>query len=790
MLWYQLKMAFRVLSRRPGYISINLAGITVGAAVCLLIGLYIQHELSYDRYHVKHEQIYRVANKVANASYENGIAKVSAPWGPAFAHEFPEVQSMCRFVWFNESLFAYNEKRFYESQGFYADPTVLDMFSWKLLRGDRSTAMSAPYSMIITQSFARKYFGDENPVGKNFVIGDNTLYRITGVMEDVPFNSHFRFDFLTSISSYEHPDMENWNRWNQYYTYLLLKPGADIKEVERKADALLSKHVDAQTAANSTPFLQSLASIHLHSDLFREIAPNSTSASIYIFGTLALFIIIIACLNFINLSTAQAVKRSAEVGIRKVTGAMRRTLIWHFLVETGVVCFIAIIFAIALAYIALPYLNAFMETQIPFSGIGSKWLTGGLVALFVIITLASGLYPASILAAYNPLRIMGKRSSGKSPGYFLRKSLVICQFSISIIMIIGALVTWKQLNYVQNKNLGFNKDQVLIIPIRSSETLARLETVKHQLKQVPGVLQVSASANRPGGSDYGIPYEMEGVSADNLPPMRMLVVDQDFLETYQIKMATGRGFRKDMPTDSGAYLINEEAARQLGFADPVGKMIRMPAIQREAAPVIGVVKDFHFRSLHEKIMPLMFFVENQWFGQMSVRISTNEAAATIDGINKLWSALEPSHLFSYSFFDEDFAQMYAAEARSARLIAVFAVLAIFIACLGLLGLVNHATQLRLKEIGIRKVLGSKVSSIVYLLSIDFVKLVLIASALAFPVAWWAMNSWLRDFAYRTSIDWWIFALAAFGALAITIVTVGIKAVRAAHLNPVQVLKTE
>jgi len=790
MLLYQIKMALRILSRRPGFISINLAGITVGAAVCLLIGLYIQHELSFDRYHLNHKTIYRVANKVEGASYENGIAKVFGPWGPGLAKNLPEVESMCRFVGFNETLFAWRDKRFYESNGFYADSTVLDIFSWKLISGDPKTAMQAPNCMIVTRSFAKKYFADEDPVGKSVLLNNTDNYRITGLMEDVPFNSHFRFDFLASLSSYHHPDMDKWNRWNQFYTYLLLKPGASVKEVERKADAFLARHLDAETAAASTPFLQPLADIHLHSDLFREIEPNSNPSYIYIFGTLALFIIVIACLNFINLSTAQAVKRSAEVGIRKVNGALRRTLLWQFLIETGMVCFISIGFAIALAYIALPYLNNFLENHVSFNGIYSKWLAGGLLALFVFITVACGLYPATVLAAYNPIRIMGKQSSGKSPRHLLRKILVTCQFCISIVMIIAALVTWKQLNYIQNKNLGFNKDQILIIPIRNNETLARLETVKHQLKQVPGVQEITASANRPGGSDFGIPCEVEGIPADQQPPMRMLVVDQDFLATYQIELAAGRGFSKQMPTDTAAYLINEEAARQLGFDNPIGKMVKMPNIGRESAPIIGVVKDFHFRSLHEKIMPLLFFVEAQWFGQLSVRINAPETAATIESISKIWPAIEPGHPFSYSFFDEDFADMYAAETRTATIIGIFSVLAIFIACLGLLGLVNHITQQRLKEIGIRKVLGSSVSSIVYLLSSDFVRLVLIATVIAFPLAWWAMNNWLQDFAYRTNIHWWIFATAGVLTLMLTLLTVVIKAVSAAHINPAKVLKAE
>ena len=791
MLFQNLKIAFRVLNRHKGYALINIAGITVGVTVCLLIGLYIQHELSYDRYHVNHKNIYRLANKVDGASFENGIAKISAPWGPGLAKNFPEVESYCRFVFFGESLFRYGDKQAYEESGFYADSTVLKIFSWKLIKGDPKTAMEAPNNMIISESFAKKYFGNEDPIGKTFTVGsDNDLYKVTGLIKDVPSNSHFRFDFLATLSSYHHPDMDKWNRWNQFYTYLLLKPGVSVKAIEQKAHPFIDQHLDSATAAVCTPFLQPLAGIHLHSDLFREMEPNSNSNYVYIFGTLALFIILIACLNFINLSTAQAIKRGTEVGIRKVNGASRISLIWQFLVETILICLFSIVLAIGLAWISLPYLNNFLEKEIPFNWLAGKWLLTGLLVLFVFVSLFSGLYPAAVLASFNPAKIIGKRSSGMLSGNLLRKALVVCQFSISIIMIIAAIVTGMQLNYVNNKKLGFNKEQVLIIQLRNQETIRRFETVKQELKQVPGVISVTASANRPGGSDFGIPFEIEGIPNDRLPAMRNLVVDHDFLETYQMEIVSGRGFSKEMSTDTSTYLINEEAARQLGIKNIVGTKMKMPAMNRPAAPIIGVVKDFHFRSLHEKIAPLFLFIAPAWFSQVSVRINTTDTEKTIEGLSQKWSAIEPGNPFSYTFFDEEFNRLYISETRTATIIRIFSSLAIFIACLGLLGLATHATQQRIKEIGIRKVLGARVSGIVYLLSIDFLKLVIIAAIIAFPIAWWAMNDWLKDFAYRVNMEWWVFVAAGLAALLITLFTVGFKAIKAAMANPVKSLRTE
>ena len=791
MLLQNLKIAFRVLTRHKGYALINLAGITVGVTVCLLIGLYIQHELSYDRYHVNHKNIYRLANKVDGASFENGIAKISAPWGPGLAKNFPEVESYCRFVFFGESLFKYGDKQSYEESGFYADSTVLKIFSWKLIKGDPKTAMEAPNNMIISETFAKKYFGNEDPIGKTFTVGsDNDLYKVTGLIKDVPSNSHFRFDFLATLSSYHHPDMDKWNRWNQFYTYLLLKPGVSVKAIEQKAHPFIDQHLDSATAAVCTPFLQPLAGIHLHSDLFREIEPNSNSNYVYIFGTLALFIILIACLNFINLSTAQAIRRGTEVGIRKVNGASRISLMWQFLVETILICLVSIVLAITLASITLPYLNNFLEKEIPFNWLAGKWILMGLLILFVFVSLLSGLYPAAVLASFNPAKIIGKRSSGMLSGNLLRKSLVVCQFSISIVMIIAAIVTGMQLNYINNKKLGFNKDQILIIQLRNQETIRRFETIKQELKQVPGVISVTASANRPGGSDFGIPFEIEGIPNDRLPAMRNLVVDHDFLETYQMEIVSGRGFSKEMSTDTGTYLINEEAARQLGLKNTVGTMMKMPAFNRAPAPIIGVVKDFHFRSLHEKIAPLFLFIAPAWFSQVSVRINTTNTEETIEGLSQKWAAIEPGNPFSYTFFDEGFNRLYISETRTATIIRIFSTLAIFIACLGLLGLATHATQQRIKEIGIRKVLGAKVSGIVYLLSIDFLKLVIIAAIIAFPIAWWAMNDWLKDFAYRVTIEWWVFAIAGMSALLITLLTVGYKAISAAIVNPVKSLRTE
>jgi len=789
MLQHNLKIAWRVLRKNMSYTAINFLGISAGIAVCLLIGLYIQHELSYDKYHENHKSIYRVANKVDGASFENGIAKISAPWGPAVAENIPEVQSMCRFILFGESLFEKGKEKFYESSGFYADSTVFEIFSWKLLKGDMKKCLASPNSMVITKTFAEKYFGTKDAVGEILTIDNTTQYTITGVMDNVPSNSHFHFDFLASISSYSHPDMNSWVKWPQFYTYLLLKPGSSPAVVAGKADKLLAEHLDAQTSAASTPLLQPLSSIHLHSDMFREIESNSDISYIYIFGSLALFIIIIACLNFINLSTAQAGKRANEVGIRKVAGASRKSLVAQYFGEAILIGIAAMCFAIVIASIALPYLNIFLERPLRFDWVNNIPITGGLLLLTTLVIVLSGLYPAIVLSSFRPIKILGAKSDANR-GFGLRKALVVSQFAISIIMIVAAIISTMQLKFIQNKNLGFNKDQVLIIPLRDPSTAGRIDIVKQQLKEIPGVQSISASGNRPDGSDYGIPASIVGIPPDNQPPMRSLIVDADFLDTYQMQIASGRGFKTELATDTAAYLLNEEAARQLNLKNPVGQLMEMPAINREPAPIVGVVKDFHFRSLHEKIAPLFFIIEQGWFRELSVRIQAKDMDKTIGLIKNRWSSLEPGHPFTYSFFDETFSDMYRAETRTASLIRVFALLAIFIACLGLFGLSAFIATQRTKEIGIRKVLGASVAGITAMLSKDFIKLVAVAVLIALPVAWWGMNKWLEDFAYRVNISWWVFVLAGSLALFIALLTVSFQAIKAAVANPVKSLRTE
>jgi putative ABC transport system permease protein len=787
MLLYNLKIAFRNATRNLGYTIINFMGISVGLAVCLLMGLYIRNETSYDKYHEKKDRIYRIVSKTNNGNYE-GIAKIAGPFGPAALQSIPEIEDYSRFLDCGELLVSNNEKKFYESAGFYADSSVFNIFSWKLLRGDQKTVLSKPQSIVVSRTFANKYFGDNNAVGQSLMVDNTIPFTVTGVFEEIPGNSHFDFDFLLSMSSYTDESITNWVR-SQFYTYILVKPGASIEGMIPKLDRLLASHVDSALAASSTPFLQSLTSIHLHSSLFREIEPNSDISYVYISGTLALFIILIASLNFINLSTARAIRRSKEVGIRKTNGASRSSLVIQYMCEAMIICFASMLVAIGLAYLALPSLNTLLEKKLYFSWFTDEWLFIGLPVLVIIVGFLSGFYPAIVLSSFKPVSMFGKWSLPSSR-FSLRKVLVVSQFVISIIMIIGALVSGAQLKYVQNKNLGFNKNQVINIPFHDGETARHSDAIKDRLLKIPGVEQVSASGNRPGGSDYGIPARIIGLPDDRQIEMRCLVVDEDFLNTYEIPVAEGRGFSHDFPSDTAAYMINEEAARQLGLSDPIGKMMEMPALKRGAGPIVGVVKDFHFHSLHDKIGPLYFIFDKQWFGQLSVRINTKLTDVTLAQLKKEWTGIEPTYPFTYTFFDEEFSEMYNAENRSSTMIRVFASLAIFIACLGLFGLTTYVISRRIKEVGVRKILGASVVNVTFLLSKDFLKLVMIAAFIAFPAGWWLMNRWLEDFAYRVNIGWQVFVIAGLAALGIALLTVSFQAIRAALANPVKSLRTE
>jgi putative ABC transport system permease protein len=789
MLKNYLKIAIRNLRRHKIISFINVIGLAIGIACAALILLYVRHELSYDRYHEKKDRIYRLVSKVQGASYE-AVAKVPGPWSIAAKKDFPEIEQIARFVFFNEILVSRGEKRFYESNGWFADSTVFDVFSFALLQGNPKTALTQPNAIVVTEAFAQKYFGKENALGQTLTFDNQNQYQVTGVMANVPANSHFTFDFLVAMASYANPRRDNW-QWLQFYTYVLLKEGASPQTIAAKFPALLRQNVEANIAANYTPYLQPLADIHLRSHLFREMQANSDIAYIYIFSAVGGFILLIACINFMNLTTARAATRAKEVGVRKVTGADRRQLVKQFLGESILISGLALLLALVCIDALLPAFNALTSRQLTVDYFQDYFLVIGLLGITLLVGMLAGSYPAFVLSSFMPVNVL----KGKLPGSsrtWLRKGLVVVQFAISAFLIIATGIVYNQLEYMQNKKLGFNEEQLVTFPIRDAAMQQKYEVVKQAFAQHPNVVSVSVSANLPGGGDYGIPYEPEGIPEDRIPPMRILVVDHDFIQAFQMELAAGRSFSREYPTDAtSAFMINEEAAKQLGWSDLSGKMIAMRNIQRAKAPVIGVLKDFHFRSMREKIGPIMFLIQTpDWFNVFSVRLRPENISETLAFLERKWAEFDPNHPFTYTFFDESFAQLHQAEQRIGTLLRYVSILAILIAGLGLFGLATFTAEQRTKEIGVRKVLGASVSSVTLLLSRDFTKLVLIGFIVAAPLAYYAMQRWLQEFAYRTEIGAGVFLLSGLLALVIAWLTVSYQSIKAALANPVESLRYE
>lgn len=786
-----LKVAVRNLRKHKGPAFINVAGLAVGMACCLLIMLYVQHELSYDQYHQNKGRIYRLAARFQNASFD-GIAKVNGPWGPAIQREVPEVEAAVRFVLVGQVLVGKGEKRFYENEGLYADSSVFQVFSFPLRQGNARTVLTTPHTMAVTRAFAQKYFGDENPLGQSLRLDNQTEYTITGLLDAIPSNSHFTFDFLLSMSSLKHPQRDNWVQWNQFYTYLLLKPSALPQTVEAKIPPVLRRGMGEEAAGRTTPFLQPLTRIHLHSHLFREMAPNSDASHLYIFSSVALLILIIAAINFINLNTAQAARRAKEVGVRKVLGSPRRQLVGQFLAEGILLCLAAALLAVSLAEFLLPVFNDLTARQLEISWRNNPLLWLAATAFILLIGALAGSYPAFTLSAFQPVATLKGQTAGAVKKSALRNGLVMLQFALSAFLLMATGIIYQQSRFIRERNLGFNTAQILTIPIQNPALARNYETVKRELSQHANVVRVSASANLPGGSDWGIPVQPEGSTPEQAPPMRMLAVDHDFLDTYEMATVAGRNFARAIAGDSTrAVMINEEAARQLQWDDPLNKTIAMAALQRPPAPVIGVVKDFHFRSLHEAISPLvMLLAPRDWLTVFSVRIRPQNVAETLKFLEEKWQQLDPDHPFTYSFLDDRFARLYQSEARLQKLAAYSAGLGMFIACLGLFALVSVAAAQRTKEIGVRKVLGATTKSILSLFSRETVKLVVIANLAALPLAYFVMKRWLQDFAYRADIHPGIFVLACVFTIVMALLAAGYHSVKAALANPVDSLRYE
>jgi putative ABC transport system permease protein len=786
MLKNYLKIALRNLKRHKGYSFINIAGLAIGITACLLLFLWVQDELSYDRYHEKADQIYRVISQWESDSQARRFAKTSAPLGPALVSEFPEIEKAVRFG-SNKFLISYKNTRFYEYI-FFADHEIFDVFTLPLIKGNPKTALKEPYSIVVSEEMRDKYFGEDDPIGKIITLGEWHDFKITGVFKDMPQNSHFRFNFLGSFLDYASHHFDQWGISN-YHTYILTSKNFSPDELERKLPQFVEKYrgKEVRYVYKYTYPIQALSSIHLHSNLDGEIEPNSSVGTIYIFSAIALFILVIACLNYINLSTARYANRAKEVGLRKVIGASRFQLIKQFLGESILFSFIALPLAVALAELFLPLFNSLYGKELGISYFDNLFLLFGLIGIILIVGMVSGIFPAFYTSALQPVKALRGMLKASSIISILRRYLVVTQFTISIVFVISTIVVFSQLDYIRSRKLGFQKEHIVNIPIHDKEALQRYETIKSEFLKDSSVLTVSASNFFPGKNIWYQSYWQEGTRADENLMISWVTVDHDFLDTFQIKLVQGRNFSRDFPNDlEGGYILNESAVKEIGWNVPLGKEFRII----EKGSVIGVVEDFHFKSLHQEIKPVALCIYPKFFEYFSVRISPANISLTLDFLKNKWQELVPSQAFEYSFLDEDFGRLYKAEMRLGKIFSIVTALAIFIACLGLFGLAAFMAEQRTKEVGIRKVLGATVLNIVFMLSTEFSKWVLLANIIAWPVAYYAMNRWLQDFAYRTGIKAWVFPLAAIMAFGIALLATSFQAVKAALANPTETLRYE
>jgi putative ABC transport system permease protein len=796
MLYHNLKLALRNLARHKTFSFINILGLSIGLASCIIIGLYAYNELSFDKFNSNHSEIYRI-NKMTNEQGKQATQDGITPGqlAPATVREIPEVLAAARFrPWFTEMLVSYDTIHLKLDDVAYADQSLLKMFDFSLVRGDRNTALAEPFSAVITQATAKKYFGNTNPIGKTVVTLNNIPVKITGVSKDVPNNSSLQFTMLISWPTIEAPanaDYFFWmNTWttNVNYTFVQLRPNADAAKVGNKISSLLHVHFPEKEFQYRT-YLQPLDDIHLKSAdiLYAEQFRTNSGKIIYTLLVIAGFILLIACFNFINLTTAGALGRAKETGVQKVLGAKQSQLIKKFFGESFLLCTIALIMALMIVSIVLPLFNQLANTQLNTDLLFQFRIAGLLLGLLVLLSVVAGLYPAVFLARFKATDVFRNViKAGKDN--WLRKSLVTIQFALSILLIIATIIVNDQMHYLGTKDLGFDKDQVVVMQLANTGMEAKSKELMTALKQNPNILSVSSSNRVPGQSFNGYGIIPEGHTLDEHLLASEFETDADFASTYNIQLTQGRYFSSQMPTDTtNAIVINEAMANMLGWKNAVGKQFEL--YEARKGKVIGVMKDFNFASLREKVQPLAVILTNNPL-YLSVKLKAGSIPSSLDYMRSQWKQFSAEYPFDYFFLDEQLNRFYQSDSRLLHVLNIFAGLAIFIACIGLFGLSIYTAKQRTKEIGIRKVLGASVSQVALLLSKDFIILVAVAILVASPVAWWAANKWLQDFAYRIHISGWIFLIAGISAILIALLTVSFQAIKAAVANPVKSLRTE
>lgn len=800
--------AIRSMLKQKAYFVINVLGLAIGLTSFVFISLYVLHELSYDRFHNNYENIYRVKVEGQMSGQELNQAVTAAPMAKALLEDYPEVENVVRIGKYGSWLMRYENHNFNEENVLFADSTFFEIFNFKLLEGDPNKALVHPRSIILSESHAKKYFGDEDPMGKNINVEQDTVfYTVTGIIEDSPENAHFHYDMVASMTTLGNSRSLEWVSHN-HYTYIVLREGTDQAEFEAKMEQMIIKYVgpqikqilgisieDFRDMGNSFAYaLQPLKDIHLKSQIQEEMEPNGNMAYVNIFGIVAILILIIAIINFVNLATAKSSSRAKEVGIRKTIGATKSGLVYQFLGESLVLTFIATCIAIVAVALLTPGFNQLIGKSLIYDLFNNSIGLPLLLILTVFVGILAGLYPAFVLAAFQPIKVLKGSFSGGTKSKLLRSSLVVLQFVISITIIIGTVIVYRQLNYMQNKNLGFDKEELLVVR-RPDFLKNKLEPFKQELLQNAYIEGVANSRSIPGKNSYS----NNGTWKENDPEKNTYLLlynwaSFEYAEVLGLELKEGRYFSREYGTDSTAIIINEKAVEVLDLKEPVlGQNLLRPEGNGEFAKlkIIGVFKDFHTKSLHREIEPsILNIMPGNWEGYLIIRLNTTNLQKTLAFVEETWNKYSADNPFNYFFFDKEYDQLYVSEVRTGKIFTVFAVLAIFIACLGLIGLITYTSAVRTKEIGIRKVHGASTFVIVKLLSIEVIKLILIATVIAWPIAYFGSQDWLQSFAHQTTIGPMIFITSTIVALLIGWLAISFKAIQVALRNPVEALKYE
>ncbi|MCX6303313.1 MAG: ABC transporter permease [Bacteroidia bacterium] len=800
------RYSIRSFKRQRSYIIINILGLSIGIACSLLIALYVINEAAYDRFNVKKDRIYRLVLNGKVGGQEFVGAYTCAPIGPTMTREYPEVEDFLRMNGWGPTIVEYNDQTFTEENLIEADSSFFNFFSIPLIKGDPDNLLNAPRRAVLSESTAKKIFGDENPIDKALKLGDDTArYIISGIMADIPEKSHFDANIIVSFMTNPRSNNPIWLS-NSFSTYLLLKPNSSDLTVSEKIPAMLEKYVgpevkqfmgitleDFAAQGNKYMFLlQKLTDIHLDSSIQQQFKDAIDPKYLYIFGSIAILIVLIAAINFMNLATAQATRRAKEVGIKKVGGSTRGMLVTQFLSESFILAFISLILALVIIWLTLPYFNNLLGTHLELR-LFAQWYTVPALLLFTLLVgFLSGSYPALFLSSFNPIEVLKGSVKGSMQTGMLRRILVVFQFSVSILLITGTLVMYRQIFYMLNKDVGFDKEQMLVIN-RAQALSTRVEAFKVAVKEIPGVINIASSTAVPGRNNNTNGYGIEGRKEESFL-MTTNWIDYDYIDTYRMTLTKGRNFDKSFTTDSDACIINESAVKNFGITDIENTRFIVPNESGtfRYIQVIGIVKNFNFESLRNPIQPYVFAFkgnDNLW-GYITVKLSAQNYQQTITEIENRWKEFTSNDPMQYYFVDEDFEQMYSQEKQNAQLAIVFSILAIFIAALGLFGLTSFTVEQRTKEIGVRKAMGSSVSRVYFVISKEIIMLVSISALIAWPLIYIYINKWLENFYFRINPGIFSFLSGLVIALGIALITISYRIVRAARVNPAQSLKYE